>query len=140
MAEPGPAIPVAPRACAERRGRLGPSDPLGRMGVPSASVLSPSSPRPTAAPLTCDGAGSFFAQGAPCEDSNPAFCVDSDGEPLRIFRHGVHVIGASLDGRVRWRVDHRSIHRTTRRGTPGVAVLLGKSLAWFKNEPGATSS
>ena len=90
--------------------------------------------------LTCDGAGSFFAQGAPCEDSNPAFCVDSDGEPLRIFRHGVHVIGASLDGRVRWRaITDQSIGPHAASAT-GAAVLLGKSLAWFKNEPTAASS
>ncbi len=90
--------------------------------------------------LTCDGAGSFFAQGAPCEDAYPAFCVDFAGEPLRIFRHGVHVIGASLDGRVRWRAITDQPIGPLAAGAPGVAVLLGKSLAWFKNEPTATSS
>jgi hypothetical protein len=90
--------------------------------------------------LTCDGAGSFFAQGGACEDSNPSYCVDFDGEPLRIFRHGVHVIGATFDGRVRWRAITDQTIGPLAAGAPGVAVFFGKSLAWFKNEPAQNSS
>ena len=53
--------------------------------------------------LTCDGGGTFLTQSAPSGDSNDVFSVDPSGEPIRISRRGVHIISASLDGRVRWR-------------------------------------
>jgi hypothetical protein len=84
--------------------------------------------------VTCDGAGSLFGQAAPCEDPNPGFCIDSEGEPIRIFRHGVHVIGATLGGRVSWRAITDQPIGPLAAGAPGVAVLLGKSLAWFQNQ------
>jgi hypothetical protein len=45
----------------------------------------------------------------------------------------VHVICATLDGRVRWRaVAEESLGPFTA-GRAGVAILIGQSLAWFKS-------
>jgi hypothetical protein len=83
--------------------------------------------------LACDGSGNFQGQGAPSGDANDAFCIDRKGQPIRISRKGVHLIYSALDGRVFWRsvLDHTPGPMAT--GTPGTAVMLGKSLAWFKN-------
>jgi hypothetical protein len=83
--------------------------------------------------LTCDGYGSFHGQAGPCDDSNAAFCVDHRGEPLRISRHGVHLICASLDGRVKWRCVLDQPLGGLAAGASGTAAVLGKSLAWFKS-------
>jgi len=85
--------------------------------------------------LTCDGSGAFQGQGAKSDDSNDVFCVTAGGEPIRISRHGVHLIGSTLDGRVKWRSVVDQPMGPLAAGTPGTAVLLGKSLAWFRNEP-----
>ncbi len=87
--------------------------------------------------LTSDGFGTFhfgLGQGAANDDSNAVFCLDPDGEPTRISRHGVHLIGATLDGRVRWRCVVDQPMGPLAAGTCGTALLLGKSLAWFKSE------
>jgi hypothetical protein len=84
--------------------------------------------------LTCDGYGSFHAQAGRSDDSNAAFCTDSNSEPLRIARHGLHLISASLDGRVRWRCVVDQPVGPLAAGRAGTAALLGKSLAWFANE------
>jgi hypothetical protein len=88
--------------------------------------------------LTCDGSGAFHGQAGPSGESNDAFCVTADGEPIRISRHGVHLIGATLDGRVRWRAVVDQPLGALAAAAPGTAVLLGKSLAWFPNEPAGT--
>jgi hypothetical protein len=87
--------------------------------------------------LTCDGAGNFREQSGPTTDANDLFSLDADGAPVRITRRGVHLICASLDGRVRWRAIVEPPVGPIAADRPGIAVLLGKSLAWFKNEPGA---
>ena len=84
--------------------------------------------------LTCDGSGTFLTQGAPTGDSNDVFGIDPAGEPIRISRRGVHIICAVLDGQVRWRAVVDQPLGPLAAGTPGTAVLLGKSLAWFQNE------
>ena len=82
--------------------------------------------------LTCDGSGTFLAQGsARSGDSNDVFGIDPAGEPIRISRRGVHIICAALDGQVRWRAVVDQPLGPLAAGTPGVAVMLGKSLAWF---------
>jgi hypothetical protein len=53
---------------------------------------------------------------------------------LRLGRHGVHLIGATIDGRVRWRSVTDQPAGQMAAGLPGTAAMLGKSLAWFKNE------
>jgi hypothetical protein len=85
--------------------------------------------------LVYDGSGTIRAQGPASGDSKDVFCVDPDGQPVRISRRGVHLISATLDGRVRWRSVVDQPFGPLAAGTPGTAVLLGKSLAWFKNEP-----
>jgi hypothetical protein len=85
--------------------------------------------------LTCDGAGAFRMQGNPAGDSNEVFGVDAAGESIRISRRGVHIICAFLDGRVCWRAVTDQPLGPLAAGTPGTAILVGKSLAWFHNNP-----
>ena len=85
--------------------------------------------------LSCDGAGSFLVQGAPTGDSNDAFGSEPGGEPIRITRRGVHLICAALDGQVRWRAVVDQTLGPVAAGVPGTVAFLGKSLAWFGNEP-----
>jgi hypothetical protein len=90
--------------------------------------------------LTCDGSGTFLAQSAPSGDSNDVFGIDPAGEPIRISRRGVHIIAAALDGRVRWRSVVDLPLGPLAAGTSGVAIMLGKSLAWFPHDQaGATT-
>jgi hypothetical protein len=90
--------------------------------------------------LTCDGAGTLLAQSAPSGDSNDVFGIDPAGEPIRISRRGVHLIAAALDGRVRWRAVVDQPLGPLAAGTSGVAIMLGKSLAWFPHHhPAATT-
>jgi len=85
--------------------------------------------------LAYDGSGAIRAQGPASGDSKDVFCVDPDGQPVRISRRGVHLICAALDGRVQWRSVVDQPFGPLAASTAGTAVLLGKSLAWFKNEP-----
>ncbi len=85
--------------------------------------------------LAYDGAGTIRAQGPASGDSNDLFCVDPDGQPVRISRRGVHLIRAALDGRVKWRSIADRPYGPIAVAKPGTAVFVGISLAWFKNEP-----
>jgi hypothetical protein len=85
--------------------------------------------------LTCDGSGAFLTQAAPGGDTTDEFGIDAAGEPLRLSRRGVHIICAYLDGRVLWRTVIDQPLGPLAIGTPGTAVFLGKSLAWFQNTP-----
>jgi hypothetical protein len=87
--------------------------------------------------LACDGSGSILAQGASAGDPKDVFYLDRAGQPLRLSRRGVHIISAGLDGRVRWRSVVDQTIGPLAAGTSGVAVLLGRSLAWFGSEPAA---
>jgi hypothetical protein len=84
--------------------------------------------------LACDGSGTFLGQGTPSGESNDVFGIDAAGEIIRISRRGVHIICAYLDGSVRWRSVIDQPLGPLAIGTPGTAVFLGKSLAWFPNE------
>jgi hypothetical protein len=83
--------------------------------------------------LSFDGSGTAHAQGVSTEDPNNVFSTAPDGEILRISRHGVHMIGATLDGRVRWRAVFDQPAGPIAAAMPGTTAMLGKSLAWFKN-------
>jgi hypothetical protein len=85
--------------------------------------------------MTCDGAGDFQAQGGPSSESNDTFGITADGEPIRVSRQGVHLIAATLDGRVKWRSVVDQPIGPLAIGAAGTAVLLGKSLAWYSSEP-----
>jgi hypothetical protein len=80
--------------------------------------------------MAIDGAGMTVGMGG-TGDANDAFSLSPDGEVLRISRKGMHLICASLDGRVRWRVVLEQPAGPIAAGRAGVAVMLGKSLAWF---------
>ena len=86
--------------------------------------------------LAFDGSGAMHGQGTATDDSNSVFTTNAEGEILRVSRHNVHLIGATIDGRVRWRAVTEMPAGQMAAGPPGTAVMLGKSLAWFKNEFG----
>jgi hypothetical protein len=90
--------------------------------------------------LSCDGSGVVHAQGISTDDANNVFSTAADGEILRISRHGVHLMGSTLDGRVRWRAVIDQPAGPIAAGMPGTTAMLGKSLAWFKNSPARPSA
>jgi hypothetical protein len=85
--------------------------------------------------IACDGSGTIRDESGPTGQSNDVICLDSASQPVRISRRGVHLICASLDGKVRWRSVVDQPLGPLAAALPGTAVLIGKSLAWFKNEP-----
>jgi hypothetical protein len=88
--------------------------------------------------LTCDASGTIRDESPASGESNDVFCIDGDGDILRISRRGVHLICAALDGRVRWRSVVDQPFGPLAASPYGAAVLIGKSLAWFKNRPPTT--
>jgi hypothetical protein len=83
--------------------------------------------------LASDGSGAVLAQSSATGESNDVFYLDPSGWPLRVSRRGVHLICAALDGRVKWRAVVDQPLGPLAAGSPGVAILLGRSLAWFPN-------
>jgi hypothetical protein len=81
--------------------------------------------------LAFDSAGSVRFEGPPSGSSNDAFTIDKQGTPLRISRKGVHLICATLDGRVRWRAVSDEPLGPYAAGPAGIAVMIGRSLGWF---------
>ncbi len=84
--------------------------------------------------LVCTGSGELTAQSTSSGESNDAFYGDASGTPLRLSRRGVHLICSTLDDRVRWRAVTDQPAGPLACGSPGVAVMLGKSLAWFRDD------
>ncbi|HZW32814.1 MAG TPA: hypothetical protein VFF52_19020, partial [Isosphaeraceae bacterium] len=85
--------------------------------------------------LACDGSGAVLAQSSATGGSNDVFYRDPSGVPLRVWRRDVHLLCAALDGRVKWRAVVDQPSGPLAAGSPGVAILLGRSLAWFQNAP-----
>jgi hypothetical protein len=82
--------------------------------------------------MAYDPSGHAVAQGR--ADGVPdAFCLGSNGQPLRVARQGVHLICSDLGGRVIWRAVSDAPLGPLATGRSGLAVLIGKSLAWFSN-------
>jgi len=81
--------------------------------------------------LAIDGAGQVRAQGRGSESSLDVFTVGAAGEPLRISRQGVHLICSDLAGKVKWRAVAEGTLGPIAASRAGVAVLIGRSLAWF---------
>jgi hypothetical protein len=100
---------------------------LGRLAMISA---------PDGRTLAFDGAGHLRAQGGPSEGSQDAFGISPRGEPWRVSRQGVHLICSDLNGRVRWRAVAEQPLGPLAVGSAGVAVLIGRSLAWFSSDEG----
>ena len=90
--------------------------------------------------MTFDGAGTLRDQSGSSQDTGDFFSLDANGTPVRITRRGVHLICATFDGRVRWRAVVEPPVGPMAADKAGIAVLLGKSLAWFKNDVNETSS
>jgi hypothetical protein len=86
--------------------------------------------------LACDGSGSLLSQSQSGSegDSNDAFYLDPSGVAVRVSRRGVHLICATLDGRVKWRAIVDQPLGPLAVGLTGLAVLLGRSLAWFPHD------
>jgi hypothetical protein len=77
-----------------------------------------------------DSSGHALAQGR--ADGVPeTFCLGLDGKPLRVTRQGVHLICSDLGGGVAWRAVAEASIGPLAAGKDGLAVLIGKSIAWF---------
>jgi hypothetical protein len=85
--------------------------------------------------LAYDGSGALRAQGRATGGGTDLFGVTADGEPWRVTRQGVHLICADLSGRVRWRAVADEPLGPFAAGQTGVAVLIGRNLAWFQADP-----
>ena len=84
--------------------------------------------------MAFDASGHALAQGR--ADGVPdAFCLGPQDQPLRVARQGVHLICSDLSGRVAWRAVAEAPLGPLATGNAGVAVLIGKSLAWFASRP-----
>lgn len=80
--------------------------------------------------LAFDGAGRPRAQG---RDGAPSgvFCAGPGGQAYRVVRQDVHLICTDLSGRVIWRHVAEAPLGPLAAGRTGVAVLIGRALAWF---------
>jgi WD40 repeat protein len=83
--------------------------------------------------LVYDSSGHALAQGRG-EGVPDAFCQGPKGEPLRVSRQGVHLICSDVGGSVAWRAVADATIGPLATGKNGLAVLIGKSLAWFPSE------
>jgi hypothetical protein len=88
--------------------------------------------------LACTGSGELTVQSTSAGESNDSFYGDSSGTPLRLSRRGVHLICSTLDGRVRWRAVNDEAAGPLACASTGVAVMLGRALAWFRDESGSS--
>jgi hypothetical protein len=81
--------------------------------------------------LAYDGSGHVRAQGRGTDGGAEVFSATLQGEPYRVARQGVNLICADLAGRVRWRTVADSVLGPFAASTTGVAILIGRDLAWF---------
>ena len=79
-----------------------------------------------------DRSGATRFEGDATGSSSDQFAIDETGKPLRITRRNVHLICSAFDGRVRWRAVAEEPFGPFAVGPAGVAVLIGRSLAWFQ--------
>jgi hypothetical protein len=84
--------------------------------------------------MAFDGSGAVRHEGAPTGGSNDLFFLDPDSIPLRVARKGIHVVCATLEGRVRWRMIGDQPIGPCAAGRGGVALMLGAAVAWFGND------
>jgi hypothetical protein len=81
--------------------------------------------------LAFDRAGRPHGQGRATEGSRDDFVADPRGEAWRLSRQGVHLICADLAGRIQWRAVADQPLGPLAAGQAGVAVMIGRALAWF---------
>lgn len=94
---------------------------VGRRAVVSA---------PDGRAVAYDGAGHPKGQSR-AEDAQGLFHPGPDGEVRRVVKQGVHLICSALSGRVHWRFVADEPLGPLAAGASGVAVMVGKSVAWF---------
>jgi hypothetical protein len=82
--------------------------------------------------MAYDGSGMVRHEGPASGNSNDQYSIDEKGEPLTISRRNVHLICGTLDGRVRWRAVGEEALGPFAAAPAGVAILMGRGLAWFK--------
>jgi hypothetical protein len=90
--------------------------------------------------LAYDGSGNPRATGSATGGGAELFGVTAGGEPWSVTRQGVHLICAELSGRVLWRTVADEPLGPFAIGQTGVAVLIGRSLAWFQAGEAAARS
>ena len=88
--------------------------------------------------LACTTLGELAATSTAPGEAGDVFSVDAAGAPIRISRRDVHVLDASIDGSVRWRTILNQPPGPIAAGSAGVAVLVGRSLAWFRENADLT--
>jgi outer membrane protein assembly factor BamB len=81
-----------------------------------------------------DGSGQLRGQSSAAEPRS-LFAPSPTGEVWRIVHQGVHLICTELDGPIAWRAVTDAPIGPIAAGQPGVAVLIGRSLAWFGTTP-----
>jgi hypothetical protein len=84
--------------------------------------------------LACDGSGAIRANSRATGGGSELLGVTAQGAPWRVTRQGVHLICADFSGRVHWRTVADEPLGPFALGLTGVAVLIGKNLAWFRAE------
>jgi hypothetical protein len=84
--------------------------------------------------IACDGSGTVVAESRPSGGGVEVFGASTQGVPWRVARQGVHLICSEFSGRVRWRSVADQPLGPLACGTAGVAVLIGRDLAWFPAE------
>jgi hypothetical protein len=80
-----------------------------------------------------DGAGHLRGQSRAPGGPRDELGTNSAGELRRISRQGSHLICSDLDGRVIWRAVAEEALGPLAVGRSGVAVMIGRSLAWFRS-------
>jgi hypothetical protein len=83
--------------------------------------------------MAFDGSGAARFEGAPTGGVNDVYFLDPASTPLRVTRKEVHILCATLDGRVRWRMVGEQPLGPCAAGRAGVALMIGTTLAWFEN-------
>jgi hypothetical protein len=87
-----------------------------------------------------DRSGTTRFEGEASGSSSDQYAIDEASKPLRITRRNVHLICSTFDGRVRWRAVSEESVGPFAVGPAGVAILLGRSLAWFQSSEAAIPS
>jgi hypothetical protein len=81
--------------------------------------------------LAMDGSGRVKGQSRAGGSNRDVFQVGFDGQVYRVTSQGVHLICSDMKGQVRWRAVTDAHVGPISAGKTGVAVMLGRSLAWF---------
>ncbi len=80
--------------------------------------------------MAFDSAGHALIQGR-SESHADAFTIGPGNQAHRVARQGVHLICSDLGGKIIWRAVAEANLGPMAAGRSGVAVMIGKSLAWF---------